>query len=411
MADQFPMTAYGFSQPLLDVFPAPIVSKRNPTTQDRARIGTLWINTLSNSPFVLTSVIDNEATWVPLGFGSLTFNTQSGEAIPAASLLNVFGSGSTTTSGSGNTITINSSGGGGGMLLTKFTSSGTWTKNASTVNVTVIGWNGGQGGGSGARGASTASGGGGAGGTGGIFYYQAPGSFFGATETVTIGAGGNGGAAITSNNTSGNNGGDSGLSLFGNVTNLPTAAVAGGGSSVSGGNGGGSGNSLLYIGQISSTAISSGVGGTGGLAAAGTQGSLQGDVPNNDIAATGGGGAGGADSGNKWAGGNGGDIAKWNDALEALTLILAGGAGGIEGGVSINGANGNPGVITGGLVTGGSGGGGGGGQSSGLVAGNGGTGGIPGGGGGGGGGSLNGTNSGAGGNGARGEVWVLEFFS
>lgn len=49
--------AYGLSQPLINEAQLPIVSTRNPTTKDKALIGTTWVNTANNDAFVLTSVV------------------------------------------------------------------------------------------------------------------------------------------------------------------------------------------------------------------------------------------------------------------------------------------------------------------------------------------------------------------
>lgn len=68
-------TAYGLSQPLLNEFPAPIVSNRAPTTADKAQLGSLWVDKPSNEAWVLTSVVSNVATWVNIGGGSGTFSS------------------------------------------------------------------------------------------------------------------------------------------------------------------------------------------------------------------------------------------------------------------------------------------------------------------------------------------------
>jgi hypothetical protein len=76
MAVNLPLqTAYGESQPLINVFPTPIVSKRNPLTTDRAQLGTEWVNKSTNSVFVLTSVTANSSTWVALSGGAGTFSS------------------------------------------------------------------------------------------------------------------------------------------------------------------------------------------------------------------------------------------------------------------------------------------------------------------------------------------------
>ena len=56
--------AYGFSQALIGVPSKPILAQRSPTTNDKAQIGTTWINQANNLVFIITSIVDNVATWV-----------------------------------------------------------------------------------------------------------------------------------------------------------------------------------------------------------------------------------------------------------------------------------------------------------------------------------------------------------
>jgi hypothetical protein len=54
---------YGIGDNLIQLPPQPIVAKRNPSTQDQAQIGTTWINTLTNTVWILTSIASNTAVW------------------------------------------------------------------------------------------------------------------------------------------------------------------------------------------------------------------------------------------------------------------------------------------------------------------------------------------------------------
>lgn len=67
--------AYGLSDSLLNVFPVPIVSKRDPTIADKAQLGTVWVNKITDNAFILTSVVSNEATWVGIAGGAGTFTS------------------------------------------------------------------------------------------------------------------------------------------------------------------------------------------------------------------------------------------------------------------------------------------------------------------------------------------------
>ena len=100
--------AYGLSQPLIGVPNEPIVSQRAPTTADRAAIGTLWIDQPTNTPYILTSIVDNIATWVFASGGSsvLSIVTSAGTAIPVAGVINLFEGANILTSAAGNTITV-----------------------------------------------------------------------------------------------------------------------------------------------------------------------------------------------------------------------------------------------------------------------------------------------------------------
>ena len=104
--------AYGLSEPLLNVFPAPIVSVRDPLTTDKAQLGTVWVNKLTNDASVITSIVANAATWVPIGGGAGTFTSltvnpgnitaTAGNISATAGSLNA---GTTITAGTGLTVT------------------------------------------------------------------------------------------------------------------------------------------------------------------------------------------------------------------------------------------------------------------------------------------------------------------
>src|ERR1700691_5775208 len=104
--------AYGFSQALIGVPIQTIIAQRVPNSNDKAPLGTFWIDTLTNQVFVITSIVDNVATWATVATGGVAnqFNADTGSAFPSGGIINVFGGDNITTSATGNTVTINTTG-------------------------------------------------------------------------------------------------------------------------------------------------------------------------------------------------------------------------------------------------------------------------------------------------------------
>jgi hypothetical protein len=108
----FNQVAYGLTQALIATAPFPIVSKRTPTTADKAQIGTTWIDTVNNQYYVLTSIVSNLANWQLLAMGAGSLDqltaTDATVAVPAAGNINVVGGGSTNinTTAAGSTLTV-----------------------------------------------------------------------------------------------------------------------------------------------------------------------------------------------------------------------------------------------------------------------------------------------------------------
>lgn len=275
--------------------------------------------------------------------------------------------------------TLNASSGSVNTVITKFTASGTWTKNANSKWVQLYIWGGGGGGSSGMTTAPFSEPGAGAG--GGVAFYSLEASRFGSSETVTVGAQANGGAAVAAGN-------PANPGTVGNNSSVGSFVAMGGG----GGNGGSGGSGRNPISNYSASTPSNT-----------SNGASQGNGSADNITACmmpTGGGAGQIQGGSIFTAGN---------ILDpAGTIIINKGTQGTSG--SRPGGNGNNALSTNYFVLGGTGGGGGYGDISGTAGGKGGDGGIPGGGGGGGG-AANGGSSGAGGKGARGEVWIIEYLS
>ena len=80
---------YGLTEALTNVPLLPIVANRAPTTRDMAALGTIWIFKPQNIAYVLTSVVNNEATWVnitqaPGDFVRYEVQTMNAVATPIA---------------------------------------------------------------------------------------------------------------------------------------------------------------------------------------------------------------------------------------------------------------------------------------------------------------------------------------
>lgn len=309
-----------------------------------------------------------------------------------------------------------------GSMITKYTASNTWSKNVNTQSVEVIVWNSGAGGGSGRQATTTTSGGGAGGNAGGMATWFGSARLLGSSETVTVASGGAGGLTQASATSNGNAGSAGGTSSFGNIAMSQITLTAPGGVATTATATTPSASTFWQIAGYSAQLAPDPAGNgknTAGLSASGQYGATIGSVDINSVFGQqmpgSGGGGGGADSVVIRSGGVGGNIYLptghiVSSTVTPITIVYAGGTAGIEGGTINGGAGANATNTSGGIYYGGAGGGGGGGQSAGGSAGTGGAGGTPGGGGGGGGGSLNGTTSGAGGAGARGEVWVIEYF-
>jgi hypothetical protein len=267
-----------------------------------------------------------------------------------------------------------------------------WSKPAGAKRVRVQLWGGGGGGGGGGRGAAgTLVAGGGGGGSGACMNFEFDAFLLGATETVTIGAGGNAGASASTDSSTGGTGGSGGLSSFGAWVTCYGGGGGVGGSQGAGatGNAGGGG----FRGNQGASASTSGAAGVTGVPSTTTSSSMAGN----------GGGGSGAGLPTTHASANGGGGGRFTP------LNLTGGsAGTAPGGAGGAGNSGTTNASTGGIV--GASGGGGGASNAGGIGGSGGAGGF-GAGGGGGGAAPNGSASGAGGAGGAGYAIITTFFA
>lgn len=105
-------SAYGLTQSLVNVFPAPVVAKRAPTANDlNYDIGTTWVDVPLNNYYVLTSIVSNVANWALLAAsgGDVTdLSGDTGTATPSAGVIGINGGGSTNivTAASGHSVSV-----------------------------------------------------------------------------------------------------------------------------------------------------------------------------------------------------------------------------------------------------------------------------------------------------------------
>ena len=293
------------------------------------------------------------------------------------------------------------SGGGGGINVQSFgtaSTSGTftWTKPAGAKQVEVFMWGGGGGGGAGSCNATTIARAGGGAGAGSTFFYTiTDAAYLGATETITVGAGGAGAAGTTG--TSGGTGTVGGNSIF-HVWRAVGGNFGLGGSNV----GGGGGQGRLSTFFLSNNTNTLGTGAQGTTSSGVTGGS---NTSMNYAASGGGGGCGAlANITTQQTGGAGGPFsAALNNA--GMNVIISGGAGGNPVGPVQPTAGVSSATISYNAGTGG----GGGFYRTATAGSSGAGGGWPGGGGGGGGACDTGFTSGGGGSGANGRVVIVTY--
>lgn len=90
--------AYGVDQALLQVFNAPIVSRRNPTTRDAAQMGQMWVNRTTGVTFILSRIVANAYTWYAAAAAAAAY-TAAGLVTAGTGLVAVTGGGTLTGAG------------------------------------------------------------------------------------------------------------------------------------------------------------------------------------------------------------------------------------------------------------------------------------------------------------------------
>ena len=56
-------SVYGIGDDIIEISPSPIVSKRNPTANDKAPIGQMWVNKAVNTVYFLSQITAGAAVW------------------------------------------------------------------------------------------------------------------------------------------------------------------------------------------------------------------------------------------------------------------------------------------------------------------------------------------------------------
>lgn len=145
----------GALQPFVTNNPLNIISLRSPATSDKALVGQVWINTLTNSVFQLTSIVSGSFTWTDLTGGSGAFTTltlagtgsgttlavQTGNVVVSSGTLTVTGAGAdsiTSSQASATAISLTASNAAGGMSLTTGTG-GTLITSTGAISLSAAG--------------------------------------------------------------------------------------------------------------------------------------------------------------------------------------------------------------------------------------------------------------------------------
>ena len=123
---QLQQNLYGFPSPLSKQAYPPIQSNRAPLTTDYAPIGSIFVNQLTNSAYVLTSIVSNSATWdlINNAGGSGSFTTLSVSGLSTLGATNILGTANVnvsgaavTTIGTGGTGSVSIGNATGGVVL------------------------------------------------------------------------------------------------------------------------------------------------------------------------------------------------------------------------------------------------------------------------------------------------------
>lgn len=123
---------YSLNQPTTNIFPVPIIGKRAPTSNDiNYQLGQVWIYPITNSAYILTSVLAGAATWENVSGGSGSFSSLTVTPGPISL------SGTTTINTTGTAATSIGNSTGALTLVGPTALTGTWTQvGTALINTT-----------------------------------------------------------------------------------------------------------------------------------------------------------------------------------------------------------------------------------------------------------------------------------
>lgn len=111
---QVPVQVYDVRGDTVTLPPSTVSQNRNPGINDLAEVGSMWVNYLTNSAFILTSTAGASATWTDITQGGIagpidTVTTNTGDVNPVAGAIAIVGDGGNMTvegAGAGATVII-----------------------------------------------------------------------------------------------------------------------------------------------------------------------------------------------------------------------------------------------------------------------------------------------------------------
>jgi len=122
-----PKRSYGIRNPLQKLYPLPIIAQRAPTVNDRAEIGTIWLDQNGNDIYIIMEVVAGASNWVPIGAGAGVFDSVTSTTFVTAGT--TVAAGTTVTAGTGLIATA------GTVTCTAMAATGVITNTAAGVFV------------------------------------------------------------------------------------------------------------------------------------------------------------------------------------------------------------------------------------------------------------------------------------